>query len=385
MLRGGIPIGRLFGVALRLHYSWFIIFALVTWALTASYFPSVFPDWSLGISIAAGILTSLLFFASVLVHELAHSIVSQRQGIPVQSITLFVFGGVSQITKEPEEPKDEFRMAIAGPLTSLIIGGIMWGVLFGVRNIDNLAAQMTAAITFWLGYINLALGVFNLIPGFPLDGGRVFRSIWWWRTGNLKSATRVASTIGRFIGFLFIFGGIWLIFGGYWFPSLQGYWLNGIWIALIGWFLESAANGSYRQLLVQEMLKGHTASEAMSRDCVLVNPETTIDRLVNENILTSGRRCFPVVADAKIMGLMTLHNVRAVPQDRWKTETVKEAMTPFDNVKWVRPNEELSTVMRLVTENDINQVPVVQDNQIVGMITRENLLNFINIRSGLGI
>jgi Zn-dependent protease/CBS domain-containing protein len=377
MLRSGIPIGKLFGVALRLHYSWFIIFALVTWALTASYFPSVFPDWNMGSRITAGIITSLLFFGSVLVHELAHSIVSQRQGIPVKSITLFVFGGVSQITEEPKQPKDEFLMAIAGPLTSLIIGGIMWGILFGVRNIDNLAAQMAAAITFWLGYINLALGVFNLIPGFPLDGGRVLRSIWWWRTRNLKSATRVASTIGRFIGLIFIFGGVYLLF--------TTYWLNGIWIALIGWFLQNAASSSYQQLLLQEMLKGHTASEIMARDCVLINPETTIDRLVNENILTSGRRCFPVVADAKIMGLMTLHNVRAVPQDRWKTETVKEAMTPFDNIKWVGPDEELATVMRLIAENDINQIPIVKDNQIVGMITRENLLNFINIRSGLGV
>ena len=377
MLRSGIPIGRLFGVSLRLHYSWFIIFALVTWALTASYFPSVFPDWNMGSRIAAGIITSLLFFGSVLVHELAHSVVSQRQGIPVKSITLFVFGGVSEISEEPKQPKDEFRMAVVGPLTSLIIGGIMWGIFFGVHNIDSFAAQMVAAITLWLGYINLALGVFNLIPGFPLDGGRVFRSIWWWRSSNLKSATRVASTVGRFIGLLFIFGGVYLLF--------TTYWLNGIWIALIGWFLHNAASSSYQQLLLQEMLKGHTASEIMSRDCVLINPETTLDKLVNENILTSGRRCFPVVAGSKIMGLMTLHNVRIVPRDRWTTETVKEAMTPFDKLKWVGPDEELSSLMRLLTQNDINQVPVVQDNQVVGMITRENLLNFVNVRSGLGI
>jgi Zn-dependent protease/predicted transcriptional regulator len=377
MLRSGIPIGKAFGISLRLHYSWFIIFILVTWALTASYFPSVYPSWSLASRIAAGIITSLLFFGSVLVHELMHSIVSQRQGIPVQSITLFVFGGVSQITEEPKQPKDEFRMAIAGPLSSLVIGGIFFGIFFAVRNIDNFAAQFVAAIAYWLGYINLALGVFNLIPGFPLDGGRVFRSLWWWRSRNLKSATRIASNIGRVIGFLFIFGGVWLVFAGYWF--------NGLWFALIGWFLESAAIGSYRQLLLQEMLKGHVASEVMSRDCVVVSPETNIERLVNENILTSGRRCFPVVDDSQIMGMMTLHNVRAVPRERWGAATVKEAMTPFDRLKWVRPDEELSSVLRLLTENDINQVPVVQDGQIVGMVTRENLLNFVNIRNGLGI
>jgi Zn-dependent protease/CBS domain-containing protein len=377
MLRSGIPIGKAFGISLRLHYSWFIIFVLVTWALTASYFPSAYPSWSLTSRIAAGIITSLLFFGSVLVHELMHSVVSQRQGIPVQSITLFIFGGVSQITEEPKQPKDEFRMAIAGPLSSLIIGGILFGVYFGWRHVDNFTVQFITAIAYWLGYINLVLGVFNLIPGFPLDGGRVFRSLLWWQSHNLKTATRTASNIGRIVGFLFIFAGIWLVFTGNWF--------NGVWLALIGWFLESAAVGSYRQLLLQDMLKGHVASEVMSRDCALIPPETTIDRLVHGNILTSGRRCFPVVSGSQIMGMMTLHNVKAVPRERWDKETVKEAMTPFDKLKWVRPDEELSSVFRILTGNDINQVPVVQDNQIVGMVTRENLLNFVNIRSGLGI
>ena len=376
MLRGGIPIGKAFGISLRLHYSWFFIFALVTWLLAAVYFPQYY-TWSLSVRIAAGLITSVLFFGSVLVHELMHSIVSQRQGIPVQSITLFLFGGVSQITSEPKQPKDEFRMAIVGPLSSLVIGGIFFGIYFGWRNVDTLAVQFITAIAYWLGYINLALGVFNLIPGFPLDGGRVLRSLLWWRSGNLKSATRIASNIGRAVGFIFIFVGIWFIF--------TGNWINGIWLALIGWFLESAAVGSYQQLLIQDMLKGHVASEVMSRDCVVIPPDTTIDQLVHGNILTSGRRCFPVVSDSQIMGMMTLHNVNAVPREQWSTETVKEAMTPFDKLKWVRPDEELSSVLRILTEDNINQVPVVQDNQIVGMISRENLLNFINIRNRLGI
>jgi Zn-dependent protease/CBS domain-containing protein len=377
MLRGGIPIGKAFGITLRLHYSWFFIFALVTWALAASYFPSAYPAWGLATRIAAGLITSVLFFGSVLVHELMHSIVSQRQGIPVQSITLFIFGGVSQITSEPKQPADEFRMAIAGPLSSLVIGGILFGIYFGWRQADTFAAQFITAIAYWLGYINLMLGIFNLIPGFPLDGGRVFRSLLWWRSGNLKRATRTASNIGRAVGFLFILAGIWLIF--------TGNWINGIWLALIGWFLESAAVGSYRQLLLQDMLKGHTASEVMSRDCVAIPPETTIGSLVHENILTSGRRCFPVVTDSRIMGMMTLHNIKAVPKEQWSTETVKEAMTPFDKLRWVRPDEELSSVLRILTEDDINQVPVVQDNQVVGMVSRENLLNFVNVRSGLDI
>jgi Zn-dependent protease/CBS domain-containing protein len=377
MLRGGIPIGKAFGISLRLHYSWFFIFALVTWALAGSYFPSTYPTWSLSARIAAGLITSVLFFGSVLVHELMHSIVAQRQGISVQSITLFIFGGVSQITSEPKQPKDEFRMAIIGPLSSLLIGGALFGIYFGLRDVDTFAAQFITAIAYWLGYINLLLGAFNLIPGFPLDGGRVFRSLLWWRSGNLKRATRTASNIGRAVGFIFIFVGIWLIF--------TGNWVNGIWLALIGWFLESAAVGSYQQLLLQDMLKGHVVREVMSSDCAVIPPDTTIDHLVHENILTSGRRCFPVVSDSQILGLMTLHNVKAVPREQWRTETVREAMTPFDKLKWVRPDEELSSILRILTEDDINQVPVVQDGKIVGMVNREDLLNFVNIRSGLGI
>jgi Zn-dependent protease len=377
MLRGGIPIGKAFGIQLRLHYSWFFIFALVTFALADIYFPEYYPAWSLSARIAAGLITSVLFFASVLVHELMHSIVSQRQGVPVQSITLFFLGGVSQITSEPKQPADEFRMAIVGPLSSLVIGGILLGVYYQWRTADTFAVQFVTGIAYWLGYINLLLGGFNLIPGFPLDGGRVLRSLIWWRNNNLKSATRIASNVGRVVGFILIFIGIWFIFTGNWF--------NGIWLALIGWFLESAAVGSYQQLLMQEMLKGHVASEIMSGDCVVVPPDMTIDHLVNGNILTSGRRCFPVGSGSEIMGLMTLHNVKEVPRDQWTTETVKEAMTPFDKLKWVRPDEELSSVLRILTQDNINQVPVVQDNKIIGMVTRENLLNFVHVRSRLGM
>ena len=376
MLRGGVPIGKAFGIQLRLHYSWFFIFALVTWALAAGYFPSEYPSWSLSARIAAGLITSVLFFASVLVHELMHSIVSQRQGVPVQSITLFFLGGVSQITSEPKQPADEFRMAIVGPLSSLVIGGILLGIYFQLRSGNTFAAQFATAIAYWLGIINVFLGAFNLIPGFPLDGGRVLRSLIWWRSHNLTSATKIASNAGRVVGFIFIFVGIYFIFTGNWF--------NGIWLALIGWFLESAAVGSYQQLLMQEMLKGHAASEIMSSDCVVVPPDMTIDHLVNGNILTTGRRCFPVATDSEIMGLMTLRDIQVVPRDRWTTETVQQAMTPFAKLKYVRPDEELSSVMRILAEENVNQVPVVLDNKIIGMVTRENLLNFVNVRSRLG-
>jgi Zn-dependent protease/predicted transcriptional regulator len=376
MFRGGIPIGKAFGIQLRLHYSWFLIFVLVTWLLASAYFTS--SGWSLSARIGAGLITSILFFGSVLVHELMHSIVSQRQGIPVKSITLFIFGGVSEITSEPKQPLDEFRMAFVGPLSSLVLGGIFYGIYFLLRGSSAFADQFVAGIAQWLGFINVLLGGFNLIPGFPLDGGRVLRSIIWARNHDLRRSTRIASNAGRVVGFLFIFGGIFLIF-------FSGLWFQGIWLALIGWFLETTAVNSYQQLLMQEMLKGHVASEIMSSDCAVVPPDMTIDHLVNGNILTSGRRCFPVVSGSEIMGLMTLHNIREVPREQWATETVQEAMTPFDKLKWVRPDEELSSVMKILAENNVNQVPVVLDNKIIGMVTRENLLNFVHVRSRLGV
>lgn len=375
MLRGSIPIGKAFGISLRLHYSWFFIFALITWALAANYFPSTHPTWNLSMKIGAGLITSFLFFGSVLFHELMHSLVALREGIQIQSITLFILGGVSQMTGEPEKAKDEFRMAGAGPLSSLVLGGIFLGVYFTLRSTTTEAAQFGAAIAYYLGYINILLGVFNLIPGFPLDGGRVLRSLLWWRGKNLQSATRTASRVGRVFGFLFIFGGIWLIFSGSFF--------NGIWLALIGWFLESAASGSYWQVMLQEMLKGHVARDVMSQDCMVVPPDITIERLVNENILTSGRRCFPVISDSRVEGLITIHNIRAVPRDLWGTKLVREAMTPLDGLKSVEPNEDLNTVMQIMAENDINQIPVIHQGKVIGMIGRDNIINFVNTRAEL--
>ncbi|MDP2931505.1 MAG: site-2 protease family protein [Chloroflexota bacterium] len=371
MIKGGVPIGRVFGIPIRLHYSWFFIFALITWALATSYFPLTHPTWTQGMSVAAGLITSLLFFGSVVFHELMHSRVALAQGMTVQSITLFILGGVSQITEEPKQAKDEFRMAFAGPLSSLVLGGVFWGIGLWTANTN----QFISAVALWVGYINIILGIFNLIPGFPLDGGRVLRSLIWWRNQNLQSATRIASNIGRGIGYLGIFGGIWLIF--------TGNWWNGIWFALIGWFLESAAAGSYRQLMLQDMLQGHTAGEIMTRDCLAVSPDITVERLVNENILTTGRRCFPVVAGNRLEGLVTLDNVRSVPRDRWPTAILKETMTTLDHLKSVGPNESLSNVLKIMTESDINQVPVVQDSNVIGMVSRDNLLNFINLQSSV--
>jgi Zn-dependent protease len=375
MFRGGLPIGKAFGISLRLHYSWFLIFVLVTWALAAVYFPSTHPTWSLALKIGAGVITSILFFGSVLFHELMHSIVALREGIQIQAITLFFLGGVSQMTGEPRTAGDEFRMAAAGPFSSLVLGGLFLGIYYLLNSSTSETAQIIAAISQYLGIINILLGVFNLIPGFPLDGGRVLRALIWWRSKNLQSATRIASNVGRGIGFLFIIVGIFLAFTGNFF--------NGIWLALIGWFLESAASSSYKQMMLLELLKGHTASEVMSRDCTVVPPDITIEQLVNEHILSSGRRCFPVASGDRTEGLVTLSSIKAVPSDARERTKVRDAMMPISRVKSVSPNEDLSNVMQILSENDINQVPVVWENKVVGIVARDNLINFINTRQEL--
>jgi Zn-dependent protease/CBS domain-containing protein len=384
MFSGGIPIGKAFGIQLRLHYSWFFIFALITFALAVGYFPSVYPDWSLALKISAGLITSILFFGSVLLHELMHSVVALHEGMEIKAITLFFLGGVSEMTSEPKTAMDEFRMAGAGPLSSLVLGGIFFGIYFLLGTQNSLPFQYVSAISYYLYWINIILGVFNLIPGFPLDGGRVFRSLVWFGTKNLQRATRIASNIGRGFGFLFILIGIFSVFFG---PINLGFiqldWLNGIFLALIGWFLESAASGSYRQLLLQDMLKGHTASEVMSQDCSIVRPEISVETLVNENILSSGRRCFPVVSDEQTEGLITLRDVKAVPKDEWSTTPVRRAMTPIEKVKFVGPNDDLFTVFNTMTQNDINQIPVVYEKRVIGIIGRDNIINFINTRTEL--
>tara|TARA_B100000315_G_C14550433_1_gene575488 strand:+ start:6 stop:1112 length:1107 start_codon:yes stop_codon:yes gene_type:complete len=368
VLRDGVPIGKLFGISIRLNYSWFIIFALVTWALTSSYFP----NWGLTISILAGMVTSLFFFGSILAHELMHSLMAQASGIPVKSITLFIFGGVSLITEEPKEPKVELRIALAGPLTSFVLGGIFLAIWFILPD----TIDIVTVIAFWLGWVNLLLAVFNLIPGFPLDGGRVLRAILWWRSRNLRRATKITTNISRGIGYLFILGGVWLIF--------SGFLLNGLWFAFIGWFLGNAAAGSYRQLTLQQVLRGHLTSEIMTQDCPTVSPDTTIEKLLNNHILPSGRHCL-VVADSRVLGLVSLQNIKAAPRNQWTSKTAKEVMTPYENLNWVSPSEDLTSVLKIFTEQDANQLLVVENGNIVGIVTRDNLLSVSNVHSKLGM
>lgn len=364
MIGQSVKLTTIRGIAVGVHYSWFIIFVLITFSLTGR-FASEHPRWTQAEHYAVGILTSLLFFSSILLHELAHSFVALAKGIPVRSITLFVFGGVAQIGREPDRPMTEFQIAIAGPIASALLA-----VGFGaVSTLAGDEFERISALSGWLSSINLMLALFNLVPGFPLDGGRIFRALLWRVTGHLSKATRIAAGTGQTAGYAFVLVGIWTVFTGNWF--------NGLWLALIGWFLLNAAQESVVQVSVRSALTGLLAEDVMSRDCPAVAGRMSLAELVREHVLRTGRRCFLVTDDSRLEGLVTLHQIKAVPQERWAQVPVAEAMTPAAQVHTVPPSKPVLDVLRILEGEDVNQVPVVDGGRVVGMITRDHLLRVL--------
>jgi Zn-dependent protease/predicted transcriptional regulator len=380
MLKNSFRIARIGGISINIHVSWILIFLLVTWTLAVGQFPQQYPDWSTSLHWTVGVATSLLFFASVLAHELAHSFVARARGLPVHDITLFIFGGVAHLEDEPETAGTEFVMALVGPCTSILLGACFWILALTT----GASSEPVAALAIYLAGINVALGLFNLIPGFPLDGGRVLRSILWQATGSLQRATRWASLIGQAVAYFFILLGIYMILG-FEVPFLGVGLFSGLWVIFIGWFLDNAASSSYRQLTVRNLLAGHTVREVMTQDCPEVGPDVTLDRLVTEHMLPKGARCFPVVEGGSVRGLLTLHNIKGVAQNRWSMTTVGQVMTPLDGLKRVSPEEGLWTAMRNMTEEGVNQLPVMDDGRLLGMLRRDNIVSFIRLKGELGV
>jgi len=360
-------------IEVGLHYSWFIIFFLITFSLTTR-FASEHPHWTTAEHYTVAIATSLLFFASILLHELAHSFVALAKGIPVRSITLFAFGGVAQIGREPDRPLTEFQIAIAGPIASALLAVGFWFV----SHLAGDQFEHVAALGGWLASINLMLAVFNLVPGFPLDGGRVLRAVLWHVTGSFAKATRIAARSGQIIGYGLIVGGIWT-------GLVTGNWFSGLWLAFIGWFLRNAAQESVLQMSVRSALSGLVAEDIMARDCPTVPGQLSLADLVQEHILRMGRRCFLVSQNGRLEGLITLHQVKAVPQERWNDSVVAEAMTPIDRLHAVAPERPITEVLRVMEQHDVNQVPVTQDGRLLGMITRDHLLRVLSANLELGV
>lgn len=372
MSKNTISLGRILGIPVGLDPSWFLIFVLITWTLASSYFPNEFKNWSTVQFWIVGAVTAILFFTSVVLHELGHSILALRYKIPVTKITLFIFGGVAQIASEPPSAVAEFFIAIAGPLTSFALAAI-----FSLLEVVSTSVAPIFAMAKYLAYINGALALFNLIPGFPLDGGRVFRAIVWGITHNLRRATEIATTLGRAVAYLFIIYGVWQI--------LQGNWANGLWIAFIGWFLENAATAQLQQQRIHDLLAGHTVAQAMSRSCVTVPVDLTLQELVDRHILGEGQRCLMLTKGEEIAGLLTLHHIREVPREKWGTITAGEVMTPLSTMKRITPEAGLEKALDEMGADGVNQLPVVSDSKVEGMLSREDIINYLRRLQMLGM
>lgn len=370
-MRSQIKLGKIFGIEIGLHYSWLLIALLIVYSLSEQ-FHATNAHWSDQVILIMAILTAILFFVSLLLHELAHSLVATSHGLPVREITLFALGGVSQIEKNPTSAKLEFWMAFVGPLTSGIIGLICVGL---ARLIGQPSSDPWMAMLQWLGYINLMLGVFNLIPGYPLDGGRVLRAIIWWNTGNADRSTRLAAKTGQVVAFGFITIGIFEFFSG------AGF--GGLWIAFIGWFLLQAAKESDMQVSLNEALQGVRAADVMTRDCPVVEGWLNLQNFVDEYLLRTGQRCFVIVDKGELSGLVTPHEVKEVDRAKWPYTTLHDIMRPLEDLHSIKPDTPLMSALETMSRYDLNQLPVVSNNHLDGVLSRANVIGYLQTHAEL--
>jgi Zn-dependent protease len=368
-----IPLGRVFGIPIGIHYSWFVIAALITLSLSAR-FAATQPAWDPTLVWAVAVATAVLFFASIVLHELAHALVARANQLPVRSITLFALGGVAQIEKEATTAGREFWMAIAGPLMSVAIGLLC---LAGARQfgwtLQHEVSGVLPAMLGWLGYINVALAVFNLIPGYPLDGGRVLRAFLWRVSGDANKATRQAARTGQLVAFAFIFIGL--------FEAFAGAGMGGLWLALIGWFLLQASRANYARVELLHLLRDVRVADVMSREQRTIEADATLQQLVDD-FLHSGRH-YALVADGEdaLVGLVTLSDVRRVDRADWDRTAVASVMRPLDAVRTVSPETPASDALEILTREDVNQLPVLDRRQVLGVLTRQQLQQAIRTQS----
>lgn len=368
-LQGTLTIGRIRGIAIQVHWSWLLILSMLTWSLSQSLFP-VEVEVSPAVRWLAAGGTALAFFASVMLHELAHSFVAQHYGMHVPSITLFVFGGVSSIAEEMRSAGQEFRVAIAGPLTSWVLAVLIGGVAFLVPD-GALATVLT-----YLAMINAVVGTFNLLPGYPLDGGRVFRAIVWARSGSLDRATKLAARAGVGIAYVMIIGGI--------VSAFSGLGAGGLWYVLIGLFLKNAAEGAYATQVVETALRDVPVSVAMQAAPTTVAASETLQRVVDARMLVTGERAFLIEEDAAIVGLLSATDIARVPREEWATTVVRRVMVPAASVQTVAPQSRLLEAMRLLQEHDVHQLPVLDQGRVVGVLSRADVLRHIEMRTTFG-
>jgi Zn-dependent protease len=385
----GLRLGRVFGVEILADWSLAIIFTLIVVSLAVGVFPAWHPDWGAGLAWAIALLAAVLFFGSITVHELSHAVVGRAHGIPVRRITLFIFGGMAHMERQPPSARSEFLMAAVGPVTSMVIGVVsttlgLW-LVRDVLEVTGDPAQILAAagpgatIFLWLGPINILLAIFNMIPGFPLDGGRVFRAILWWATGDLERSTRYASRFGQGFAYALIAVGVLMAFG-FQVPVLGAGLLPGLWLVIIGWFLNNAARMSYEQVLIAEALEGIPVSSLMRQSVAAVSPGIDLETFIRDYYMSFDQQAFPVTSGDDLLGLVTLDDVREVPRERWPAIQVAQVMTTRERLRTVSPDSSAFEAFKHLGVH--NQLPVVEGGRLRGMLRREDLLKWLALRSG---
>ncbi|MDQ3928493.1 MAG: site-2 protease family protein [Chloroflexota bacterium] len=376
-MRTGIyKIATIGGIDIKLHWSWLLILLLMTFSLASSWFPLRMPGESPLLYWGLGLAATLMLFVSVLVHELAHSFVALARGLKVRDIVLYMFGGASSIESEPEKPSDEFLVAVVGPVTSLGLSGLFWLFVVILEPRQGQVSYWAANVFAYLAVINLVLAVFNLIPGFPLDGGRVLRAVFWGVLRDYDKATRIAGVVGQLMAYGFISAGLFVAF-------FLNNW-DGLWLSFIGWFLLNAAQQSVTGVRMREAVRGVTVGQVMEQSPPVVAPTYTIAHLLSQYILPRNLRVLPVALDGRLVGIVTLSDLEKIPQDQWGTVTAADVMTGGDRLRVARPTDRLDKVMDTLLESDFDQLPVVDaQGTVVGMLTRAHVLRWLKIREEL--
>ncbi|HEX5470058.1 MAG TPA: site-2 protease family protein [Gaiellaceae bacterium] len=366
-MRDSLTLGRIAGIRFGVNWSWLIAFALIVWTLATGIFPHENRGYGQGVYVAMAFVAALLFFTSLLLHELGHALEAKREGVEIEGITLWLFGGVAKFKGMFESAGSEFRIAIAGPLVSLALGAV-FVLLAWLAGLPEVADAVAA----WLGYINLALLVFNLLPALPLDGGRVLRSALWAAKGELVWATHVAALIGRGFGYLFIVGGLGLVI---WQSAY-----SGLWLAFIGWFLLQAAGAEDRALLARQALRGLRVGDVLVRNPVTTQPEVTIGEFIDDIAWSTRHATYPVTEDERVVGLLPLRCVTEVPRRDWETRTVRDCMLPRDDVPVVREGDDLFDAAAEISESDLSRALVLDGERLVGLLSWSDVRRVLELR-----
>lgn len=367
---GNWHLGRVWGIPIGLHWSMVLVFAMLTLSLAVAFFPDTDPNLPTAAYWAMAIVAAVLFFTSILLHELGHSWVALRNGIPVESITLFIFGGIARIAGRPKTAGVELAIAIAGPIVSFALVGIFGAIWLVADDLTYLAAPAG-----WLARLNLILALFNLLPGFPLDGGRILRALVWQFTGNEQRATQVSLISGQMMAFgLMGFGAL---------QAFNGNFANGIWLIFIGWFLQNAAVTEATGSRVQIALRGAKVRQAMGPREPQVPGRIKVRQLIDEHILPNGQRYFLVVDGDVPRGVVTLRDLAAIPRDRWDWTSVSDVMTPWNRLTVVSPDTDLLEAMQAMDDAGVSSLPVMDGDRPTGLLTREEVLHYVRLRMEL--